>query len=292
MADRQGHGKKLSYYDFEETTVYAARADQRFSYCCYVPRDYDEQGSKTYALAVLVHGTGRGNAWLRSAFADFANANDCIVLAPLFASGIIEQGELSNYKLIKFRDIRYDHVLLSMVDELAGKYRIETGRFLLYGFSGGGHFTHRMLYLHPERLLGISIGAPGVVTLLDQERDWWVGVRDIEAQFGKKLNLSAMREVAVHMVIGAEDTETWEITITPDDSWWMEDANIAGANRLDRMASLKQSFARHGIKACRDIVPGASHEQAKLIAPVKDFFARTLRAHRERSAAVPQREVG
>lgn len=292
MADRQGHGEKLSYYDFAETTVYAARADQRFSYCCTVPSDYDEQGSKTYALAVLVHGTERDNGWLRSAFADFANANDCIVLAPLFPAGIIEPGELSNYKLIKFRGIRYDHILLSMVDELAEKYRVETGRFLLYGFSGGGHFTHRMFYLHPERLLGISIGAPGVVTLFDQERDWWVGVRDIEAQFGRKLNLPAMREVAVHMVIGAEDTETWEITIAPQDSWWMEDANIAGANRLDRMASLKESFARHGIEARQDIVPGASHEPAKVIAPVKDFFARTLRAHRERTAPPARRAAG
>lgn len=280
MAHRQGHGVKLSYYDFEETTVFAARADQRFSYCCYVPKDYDEAGDKTYALAVLVHGTERDNAWMRSAFADFANENDCIVLAPLFPSGIIEPGELSNYKLIKYHDIRYDHVLFSMIDELAEKYRVDTGRFLLYGFSGGGHFTHRMFYLHPERLLGISIGAPGVVTLLDTERDWWVGVRDLEARFGRKLNLPAMREVAVHMVIGAEDTETWEITITPQDSWWMEDANIAGANRQDRMASLKASFARHGIASRQDIVPGANHEPQKVIGPVKAFFAETLRAHR------------
>jgi hypothetical protein len=137
-----------------------------------------------------------------------------------------------------------------------------------------------MFYLHPERLLGISVGAPGMVTLLDDSRDWWVGVRDIEAQFGKKLDLPAMRDVAVHMVVGAEDTETWEITVKPGDRLWMPDANAAGANRQDRIASLKESFSRHGISAIQSIVPGVAHERNGIIAPVKEFFAETLRSHR------------
>ncbi|HEY7688817.1 MAG TPA: alpha/beta hydrolase [Dongiaceae bacterium] len=290
MAPRQGHGLKLSYYDFGRTTFYAAKADQRFSYCLYVPEDYDETGDKTYSLAVTVHGTGRSAAAYRDGFADFADANDCIVLAPLFPAGIIEEGELSNYKLLQFHDIRFDLVLLSIVDEVAAKYRVDASRFLLYGFSGGGHFTHRFLYVHPERLLGASIGAPGVVTLLDPTRDWWVGVRDLQARFGKPLNLEAMRRVAVHMVIGDKDTETWEITIRPDDAWWMEGADLAGANRIDRMRSLRQSFEKHGIAVRQDIVPGVDHDPPKVIGPVKAFFADVLRRHR--SQAQPTRAAG
>lgn len=62
---------------------------------------------------------------------------------------------------------QFDHVLLAMVDEIA-PLPLAAGRFLMHGFSGGGHFAHRFFSLHPRRLLGASIGAPGMVTLLDR----------------------------------------------------------------------------------------------------------------------------
>ena len=66
----------------------------------------------------------------------------------------------------------------------------------------------------------------------------------------------------------------------PDDEWWMEDANIAGANRIDRMASLKASYESQGIAVRQDFVPGVTHDPPKVIGPVKQFFADTLRQHR------------
>src|SRR5690606_39266483 len=99
--------------------------------------------------------------------ADFARAHRVVVLAPLFPAGMTEPGELSSYKLIRHGGIDYDRVLLGMVAEVAARYRLAGERFYLHGFSGGGHFAHRFLYLHPERLAGVSIGAPGIVTLID-----------------------------------------------------------------------------------------------------------------------------
>jgi pimeloyl-ACP methyl ester carboxylesterase len=279
--DEAGGKRRLTIYDVGRTTFYACQLDQRFSYCLYVPGNYAENAAKVYGLAVTVHGTGRNAAGYRDSLADFADAHDCIVLAPLFPAGIIQPDELSNYKLLEFHGIRFDLVLLSMIDEVAAKYRVDTNRFLLYGFSGGGHFTHRFFYLHPERLLGISIGAPGVVTLLDTTRDWWVGVRDLTSRFAKPLDLNAMRRVAVHMVIGDRDTETWEITIKPHHKWWMPDANIAGATRIDRLHALRRSYEDHGIEVRLDMVPGAAHEPDKMMGPVRAFFAATLARHRD-----------
>ncbi len=276
MAEQGGFKAGLSYYDFGRTTFHASQFDQRFSYCLYVPLDYEENGCKTYRLAVTIHGTGRNAAGYRDSLSDFADANDCIILAPLFPAGIAKPGDLSGYKLIGSHGIRYDHVLLAMIDEIAGKYRVDAERFLLYGFSGGGHFNHRFFYLHPERLLGASIGAPGVVTLLDQTRDWWVGVRNLEAVFGKALDIDRMREVAVQMVIGDEDTDTWEITIRPGSSWWMEEANIAGSTRIDRINALRESYEDEGIAVRLDTVPGTAHEPDAVIEPVKQFFADVL----------------
>jgi poly(3-hydroxybutyrate) depolymerase len=277
---RTGHGKAISYYGFGRTALYACQYDQRFSYCLYVPESYEEDGDTTYPLAVIVHGTNRPAQEYRDRFVNFGEREQCVILAPLFPCGIIEPGELNNYKFIEYHGIRYDHVLLAMIDEISASYRLRADRFLMHGFSGGGHFAHRFFYLHPKRLLGVSIGAPGVVTLLDEDHDWWVGVRDLEERFGIPLDVPSMREVPVHMVIGGDDTETWEITIEPGHKRWMPGANLAGVNRQDRMTALRESFERHGIAVHQDTVPGIGHNGYALLDPVRAFFGEVLAKER------------
>ena len=275
---RQGHGKKLSFYDFGATTFFASQFDQRFSYCLYVPEDYDEDGTETHELIVIVHGTGRTAAQYRDHFASFAQKNRCIVLAPLFPAGIVVQGDLANYKRIEFHGIRFDHILLSMIDEVAAKYRLKSNRAIMYGFSGGGQFCQRFFMLHPQRLKAVSIGAPGVVTLLNPDYDWWVGVRDVEVRFGCRIDVEAMKAVTVQTVIGEEDTATWEIAIPRDSAFWMDGADLQGDCRIDRIEALARSFETHGIAVRRDRVPGVAHEPFNVLEPVKAFFADVLKS--------------
>ncbi len=270
---RRGAGKTLSYYDFGRTTVYASRLDPRFSWCAYVPEDYDDEAEDRYRLLVAVHGTGRANWLYRDGFAAFAERHRAIVLAPLFPGGITAPGELGSYKLLRSGALHYDQVLLSMVDEIGEKYRIDGDRFALFGFSGGGHFAHRFAYLHPARLAAVSIGAPGVVTLLDREHDFWVGVRDFERVFAKPLDVAAMRRMPVQMVIGGDDTETWEITIRPGSAWWMAGADLAGPDRLARMRALKASWEAAGIAVRHAVVPGVGHRMEPLVRAVEAFLA-------------------
>ncbi len=74
VTGRQGPWQKLSFYDFGATTFFASQFDQRFSYCLFVPEDYDEDGTETHELIVIVHGTGRTAAQYRDYFANFARA--------------------------------------------------------------------------------------------------------------------------------------------------------------------------------------------------------------------------
>ncbi|MFC3723324.1 alpha/beta hydrolase [Neoaquamicrobium sediminum] len=277
---REGHGINLSFYDFGPTPFFASQYDQRFSYCLYVPQDYSETDGKQYDLAVIVHGTGRTAAQYRDRFADFAEKHGCIILAPLFPVGIVEPGELANYKRIEFHGIRYDLVLLSMVDEVCAKYRIRDGGFMMYGYSGGGQFCQRFFMLHPQRLRAVSIGAPGVVTLLNRDYDWWVGVRDLKARFGIEIDLEAMRKVKVQTLIGGADDATWEITIPRESKLWMDGADLQGANRLERIAALADSFEAHGIAVRRDIVPGVAHSPFEMVDPAEDFFTSIVTAAR------------
>lgn len=255
------------------TSFFACRYDQRFSYCMYVPRDYDESAENMYPLFVVVHGSLRNAEGYRDRLDTFAEEHGCIVLAPLFPNGIIEPGEANNYKEIGYHDIRYDLVLLAMIDEVAETYRIESERFLLYGYSGGGQFAHRFFYLHPQRLRAVSIGAPGAVTLLDDTRPWWLGVSDVEEQFGITLDIDAMRAVTVQMVVGGNDVEPMGAI---DSLRAMSGSEAAGATRVERLATLRDNFIAHGIAVEHHVVAGLGHENYRFLPTVTDFFGRVL----------------
>ncbi|MGO4172942.1 alpha/beta hydrolase [Bosea sp. TAF32] len=263
-------------YEYGPTSIYAAKYDPRFPYCLYVPPSLGEGGEKP-ELIVAMHGTGRGFTGYRDAFSAFARWNNCIILAPLFPIGVMGDGYRDGFKYMREGNLRYDHVLLAIVEEVSERYGIAFDRFGLFGYSGGGHFAHRFLMLQPNKLWGVSIGAPGSVTLLDPTRDWWVGTRDFAELFGQELDIPAMQKVAVQMVVGAADLETWEITHKPGGRNWMPDANHAGATRPERLAKLRDNFAENGIAARLDLVPNTPHDGVKVVPVVEDFFAGELR---------------
>ena len=273
--DAEAAARAKALYEYGPTSIYSSKHDPRFPYCLYVPPSLGEGGEKP-ELIVAMHGTGRGFTGYRDAFSAFARWNNCIILAPLFPIGVMGDGYRDGFKYMREGNLRYDHVLLAIVEEVSERYGIAFDRFGLFGYSGGGHFTHRFLMLQPHRLWGASIGAPGSVTLLDPSRDWWVGTRNFAELFGQELDIPAMKQVAVQMVVGAADLETWEITHKPGGRNWMPDANHAGTNRPERLASLRDNFAAHGIAARFDLVPNTPHDGVKVVPVVEDFFAGEL----------------
>lgn len=274
--DAEAAARAKALYEYGPTSIYSSKHDPRFPYCLYVPPSLGEGGEKP-ELIVAMHGTGRGFTGYRDAFSSFARWNNCIILAPLFPIGVMGDGYRDGFKYMREGNLRYDHVLLAIVEEVSERYGIAFDRFGLFGYSGGGHFTHRFLMLQPHKLWGASIGAPGSVTLLDPSRDWWVGTRNFAELFGQELDIPAMKQVAVQMVVGAADLETWEITHKPGGRNWMPDANHAGTNRPERLASLRDNFAAHGIAARFDLVPNTPHDGVKVVPVVEDFFAGELR---------------
>jgi len=270
-----GQMRAEAIYDLGHSTIFASRADPRFSYCTYAPH---QSGNERHpkALVVVVHGTGRAFTEYRDAFAEFARWNDCVVLCPLFPAGPQGDGNRDGFKHITEGDIRYDQILLDMVDEVATKFHADFSRFALFGYSGGGQFVNRFGMLHPERLWALSIGAPGSVTLLDFKQDWWVGVRDFEARFGKPLNLDAMQALPVQMVVGKADIETWEITHRADGKYFMPGANDSGRTRPERLRTLRQSFETAGVRVQLDELDNVPHNGLACCAKVQDFFAATL----------------
>lgn len=263
----------LGLYDTGATAFYACQYDQRFSYCLYVPEIRKNSGKMR--LFVLIHGSRRTAEGYRDVCAEFAERNNLLVLVPLFPVGIPTPEDTGGYKFLLDSGIRYDRVLLSMIDEVGAKYSVATERFYLHGFSGGGQFANRFLYLWPQRLAALSVGAPGLVTLAS-DQDWWVGTRNIHSLFGINVDFDTIERVPVQIIVGDEDRDGSEIMLTPASRYWMADANQAGENRIQRAGSLAQNWRQAGINVQFEVVPGIGHGGFDLLPQVFSFIEEHL----------------
>lgn len=107
--------------------------------------------------------------------------------------------------------------------------------------------------------------------MIDPTRPWWLGTADLVERFGRDIDLDAARRVAVQMVVGDQDTETWEIN-NPGGSNWLPGADAAGNTRVERLRALHANFLAHGIDARLDLVPGVGHNGRQMLPTVTDFF--------------------
>jgi hypothetical protein len=66
--------------------------------------------------------------------------------------------------------------------------------------------------------------------------------------------------------------------VPPTSPAYMEGINDSGVTRIDRLATLKANYEKHGIKVRHDVVQGIGHEGWKAMEPVLDFFEGILKA--------------
>lgn len=257
------------------TPFFACAAEPRFPYCLYVPARRDPSPAP---LLVVVHGSDRRPEALRDLFTPLCERTGAVLLAPLFPIGTTAPDDEPGYKFGLFRGLRYDQALLAMIEDAASRVPISTRRFALTGYSGGGQFALRFLLLQPHRLSAVAIGAPGYVTLLDESLPWWSGIGDFAEVFGHAPDLDAMRRVAVHLVVGEEDTETEVLRVPEGHPLWVRGAETAGPTRIARIEALAGSLAGAGIATRLDRVPGVGHSGDGTFAPVEAFLEPLLGA--------------
>lgn len=259
--------EKNLFGNAELNMLWSCAADPRFCYWVHVPDYYREESNGKLRLMVIIHGTGcKAEDYVAKAM-DWADRHHVAVLAPLFPSGMIDRADFNSYKLLSADGIRYDQILLAMLDEMAGRYPgIQTDRFFLFGHSGGGQFANRFLLVHPERLEAVSIGAPGRPTFLDFSENYFWGVKNFKEVFDKELDLEAVRLVPVQITVGELDTKF--IGESP-----------YGTNRVARMESLRRNFEQNGVKTVEMLViPGIEHADGnhKRIQAATAFFEKYL----------------
>ncbi|KAF9890459.1 hypothetical protein FE257_005864 [Aspergillus nanangensis] len=264
----------------------ALASDPRVSYALYVPPSHYDASPNTTPLPLLVwvHGTGRKwTAIFGEELTTFADRTPCAILAPLFPAGLDGPNDLDSYKKLYTASLRSDQALLSILDEIALRWpEIRTDKVFMMGFSGGGQFAHRFLYLYPERLAAVSVGAPGRVTRLDFSRKWPTGVADTEALFARPVNLKHIQQVAIQLVVGSEDNQ-----IHGGKEFWAwlqqhkkkaENPQEPGAldgmdqGRLQTLEDLHKAWKEDGIGSHLKIVPGISHEAGRARKHMLEFL--------------------
>ena len=238
--------RKNLYEDSEQLMLWHCRSDPRFSYYVYIPESIYEKEPPLYKIVCIVHGTARSTEDYRQAYREFAEKNQFIIIMPLFPGGLFDNNDFNSYKLLAYKGVRYDLILLSMIDELSRKYRIYKDKFFMSGFSGGGQFAQRFFYLHPKRLMGLCIGAPGRITYINDKVDYYWGTRDFNKIFDKEIEIEAMKNVPVQLLIGEKDV-----------SFFGE--SPYGSNRMERMMNLKKNLEEHDIEVQLDIMEGIAH---------------------------------
>ena len=259
----------------------ALASDPRVSYALYVPpTEYPTtSSSKKLALLVYVHGTRRNISAIHSLAGPVGDSTPCAILAPLFPSNLDGPNDLGSYKLLAgSKTLRADLALLSILDEVAYCWPgIETTKIFLMGFSGGGQFTHRFLYLYPERLAAVSVGAPGQVTMLDERDNWPRGIANVSELFGGRVvRRDLIRQVRIQLVVGEADVG---VHGGQEFSDWVREMKHGkkdesrAQGRLDMLKSLWMMWEHEdGILAQFHVVPAVGHSAHGVQKDVLEFL--------------------
>jgi hypothetical protein len=93
---------------------------------------------------------------------------------------------------------------------------------------------------------------------------------------GAPVDLDALREVPIQLVVGAADVETWEIN-NPGGANWMDGAEQTGRTRIERLRTLHRDYLDNGLTVRFDLVPDVAHSGTKVQPTVQSFLTALIR---------------
>jgi predicted peptidase len=187
-------------------------------YLLYLPKDYNPKLRQRWPLMLFLHGAGeRGTNLLKVA-----------VHGP---PKLVRQGQDFPFIIVSPQcpaNQRWDdEVLLALLDEVSGKYKVDPTRVYLTGLSMGGYGTWSLGLTHPERFAAIAPicggGDPVVLLLADPKKGAAVKTLGVWAFHGAKDPVVPLAEsermVDALKKFGCREVE---LTVYPEaqhDSW-------------------------------------------------------------------------
>ena len=225
-------------------------------YLVYFPRRIDPAAP----LLVSVHGISLNAREHVTLFGPLAEERGVVVVAPIF-----DPRRYRSFQRLKART-RADLFLNRVVDDVRRLTGGGSGRFAMFGFSGGGQFAHRYALVYPQRVRALIVAAPGWYTFPDQALMYPHGLAPNPRYPHVWCKLEEFLRIRTRVVVGEAD-------IDRDDSLNTDpDVDRQGRNRLERAsrwaAALRRAAAEHGMLPSVSLVtlPGVTHSFSESIA--------------------------
>lgn len=260
----------------------ACRAFPEFGYQVYVPLSWLLAPTDRTPVLVDVHGSDRDTGRATPSLRPLAEAHRAVVLSPLFAMDL-DDPEPDMAATVFAGAHRADLALLAMVEELGEALGTRLDRRLLWGFSLGGRFVNRFVYLHASELTAAAAGAPGWTTMPWDDRDWWVGTRDVEHRFGRPVDWDALARLPYLLTVGEHDDAPTDVDhcYSPAElaHLGLDGSRLQryGTTRRARTENLAAALAERGAAVELRVVGGVGHhDHGPMLAGVRRFLERAL----------------
>lgn len=208
-------------------------------------------------VMVSVHGLARNAAENMFRFARLAEEHNACLIVPHFSRDTHRRYQtLAPGKQGAPADAALNEVLKD-VDE---RFGIDTHKFAMFGFSGGGQFAHRYMLCNPGRVERAVLMAPGWFTMPDSSAPFPYGLAESENLGEHQIDLGHLLETPILVMVGAADTRR-NNSLNKDHQI---DA-VQGRTRLDRaknwVRAMNLSALSQGLpeNVSLHIIQGAGH---------------------------------
>lgn len=218
-------------------------------YLVYLPRRIDP-GSP---LLVTVHGISLNAREHVTLFGPLAEERGVVVVAPIF-----DPRRYRSFQRLKART-RPDLFLHRVVDDVRRLTRRGSGRFAMFGFSGGGQFAHRYALVHSQRVRSLILAAPGWYTFPDPDLMYPHGVAPNPRYPHVWCKLDEFLRIPTRVVVGDADTDRDESLNTDPE------VDRQGKDRVERatrwVAAVRRAAAEQNVLPSVSLVtlPGVTH---------------------------------
>jgi len=222
-------------------------------YFIYLPKS----GMRENRVFVTIHGISRNAEEHVKGFAAQAEQFGSAIIAPLFPKEEFPRYQRLGATVHEGRsDLAFDRILQEALPLIGA----DPVPLRMFGFSGGGQFTHRYALFYPKRVAAMVLGAPGWYTFPDPDRPYPYGLRT--SSEWPRLRFTPRRFLAIPTLVLVGENDD----IRDEDLNTMRRIDaVQGLNRIERaerwvqaMNALARSFqVPTGFRF--ESVPNATH---------------------------------
>lgn len=156
-----------------------------------------------HQVMVVVHGISRNAREHIVAFAPWAQKSGLALVAPLF-----DREHCKDFQQLGWTGAgwRVDQLLQAVMKDLAEQTGANTGRFALFGYSGGAQFAHRYALANPGHVTSLATCAAGYYTWPTMQMPFPYGLDCQSLPGDLQLQLDNFLAIPTLTTVGLRDT--------------------------------------------------------------------------------------